>query len=229
MSYTEHLRKIADPLWEKEKVHPLVVGIGNGTLSLDIFSHYMKQDYLFLIEFSRVIAYATAKAETVSTMAWFSNLLTETLNTEMDLHVSFCGDFGIEKEDLLKTQMSPTIYEYSTHLMNIAQKGSAVEIATAILPCSWGYSEIGKYLYKSGIPHQAPLHRRWIEMYNSEEFAELATWIREYIDRAAETMSPPSLQKLQSIFLISSIYEGKFWESAYIMEDWNDVSANLSI
>lgn len=229
MSYTQHLRKLADPLWEKEKSHPLVVGIGNGTLSLDIFRHYMKQDYLFLIEFSRVIAYATAKAENLSTMAWFSNLLAETLNTEMDLHVSFCADFGIEKEDLLKTRMSPTIYEYTTHLMNTAQKGNAVEIATAILPCSWGYSEIGKHLHKNGIPHQAPLHARWIEMYNSEEFAELATWIRGYIDRAAEKMNPTSLQKLQSIFLLSSVYEGKFWESAYIMEDWDDTLEHLII
>ena len=229
MSFTQHLRQIADPLWQEERIHPLVVGIGNGTLPLNIFRHYMKQDYLFLIEFSRVIALATAKAENLSTMSWFSNLLDETLNTEMDLHVSFCADFGIDKEDLLQTTMSPTTYEYTTHLMNTAQKGNAVEIATAILPCSWGYSEIGKHLYKSGLPDHAPLHKRWIEMYNSEEYADLATWIREYIDIEAEQMHSVSLHKLQSIFLISSIYEGRFWESAYIMEEWDDASGHLII
>ena len=107
MSFTQHLRQIADPLWQEERIHPLVVGIGNGTLPLNIFRHYMKQDYLFLIEFSRVIALATAKAENLSTMSWFSNLLDETLNTEMDLHVSFCADFGINKDCLLYTSPSP--------------------------------------------------------------------------------------------------------------------------
>ena len=66
-------------------------------------------------------------------------------------------------------------------------------------------------------------------MYNSEEFADLATWIREYIDIEAKQMNSVSLQKLQSIFLISSIYEGRFWESAYIMEEWDDASGHLII
>ena len=229
MSYTEYLRKIADPLWENEKSHPLVLGIGNGSLPLNIFQHYMKQDYLFLIEFSRVIALAVAKAEALHTMAWFSNLLNETLNTEMELHVSFSKDFGIEKNDLLNTKMSPTTYEYTTHLMNTAQKGTSIEIATAILPCSWGYSEIGKHLHAKGVPQHAPLHARWIEMYNSEEFAYLATWIRDYIDNTAENLSSSSLDKLQNIFLVSSIYEGRFWESAYRMEEWDDASGQLII
>ena len=60
MRYTALLRQKADSLWEKEYLHPFDQGIGSGTLELEKFQHYMKQDYLFLIEFSKVISLAIA-------------------------------------------------------------------------------------------------------------------------------------------------------------------------
>ena len=108
MSYTKLLREEADHLWEKEYMHPFVQGIGDGTLALEKFQHYMKQDYLFLIEYSKVISLAIAKSKNLDDMGWFATLLNETLNTEMALHVSFCQDFGIPVEDLLVINLSAT-------------------------------------------------------------------------------------------------------------------------
>ena len=228
-SYTCKLREVADPLWEQEKNHPLVTGIGDGSLPLEIFSNYLKQDYVFLIEFARVISIAVTKSEEIDSMAWFSTLLNETLNSEMDLHVSFCKDFSITLDELKATKMSPTTYEYTSHLMTVALKGETLEIATAILPCMWGYSEIGKHLHKQGLPQKADLHAKWIEMYSSDEFAELTTWLRNYIDECVTTLPKSRLTKLESIFLTSSVYEGKFWESAYNLETWDDPTGKLII
>ena len=220
MSYTKLLREEADHLWEKEYMHPFVQGIGDGTLDLEKFQHYMKQDYLFLIEFSKVISLAIAKSKHLDDMGWFATLLNETLNTEMALHISFCQDFDIQEKDLLTTKMSPATHAYTRHLLEIGYSGSTPEIATAILPCSWGYSEIGKRLFKKGVPQNNPLYSRWIEMYNSDEFEQLALWIRHFIDREVKTMTKANQETLKDIFFTSTRYEYNFWNSAYILETW---------
>lgn len=218
--FSDILRDRTSEIWEQEHSHPFVVELGQGTLPLEKFQWYMKQDYLFLIEFSRVIALAVAKAETLEDMGWFARLLHETLNTEMSLHVSFCEDFGISESDLLSTRLSPTTRAYTDHMLSNAHSGAIAEIAATLLPCSWGYAEIGQALEARGKPTHQPLYCRWIEMYSSTEFGELAVWLRSFIDRTAERLSPSQRDRLVEIFVTNSKYEYLFWDAAYRMEEW---------
>ena len=218
--FSDLLRDRASAIWELEHRHPFVVELGNGTLPLEKFQWYMKQDYLFLIDFSRVIAMAVAKADTLEDMGWFARLLHETLNTEMALHVSFCKDFGISEADLLATRRSPTTLAYVDHMLTSAHAGTIGEIAATLLPCSWGYAEIGQTLEKRGKPVDHPLYCRWIEMYSSPEFGELAEWLRSFIDRIAMDLPDRHRERLADIFIANSKYEYLFWDAAYRMETW---------
>lgn len=220
MGFSDELRQKGAPIWDREKQHPFVTGIGDGSLPQDRFRYYMRQDYIFLIDFCRAISLAVAKAQSVEDMGWFARLLHETLNTEMSLHVSFCKDFGMSEEELKSTQPSPTTLAYTRHLIKTAFSGGVGEIATAILPCSWGYCEIGQTLYDKGLPAEQPLYSRWIEMYNSQEFAELAAWLRSFIDRVALESGEQELKRMEEAFLVSSQYEYMFWDAAYRMEEW---------
>ena len=220
MGFSDELRQKGAPIWDREKQHPFVTGIGDGSLSLDRFRYYMRQDYIFLIDFCRAISLAVAKAQSEEDMGWFARLLHETLNTEMSLHVSFCKDLGISEKELKDTQPSPTTLAYTRHLIQTAFSGGVGEIATAMLPCSWGYCEIGQTLYDKGLPAEQPLYSRWIEMYNSQEFAELADWLRSFIDRVALESGEQELKRMEEAFLVSSQYEYMFWDAAYQMEEW---------
>jgi thiaminase/transcriptional activator TenA len=82
MSYTKLRREEADHLWEKEYMHPFVQGIGDGTLALEKFQHYMKQDYLFLIEFSKVISLAIAKSKHLDDTGWFDFAMARDMTLE---------------------------------------------------------------------------------------------------------------------------------------------------
>ena len=72
MGYSEDLRSRAAPIWESEQSHPFVTGIGDGTLPLDRFKYYMRQDYVFLIDFCRAISLAVAKSPGLEEMGWFA-------------------------------------------------------------------------------------------------------------------------------------------------------------
>jgi len=220
MGFSEEQRRRCADLWDREKRHPFVTGIGDGTLPLDVFRYYMRQDYLFLIENCRALGMAAAKARDLDDMAWFARVLNETLNTEMSLHVGFCGEFGITEVELRSTRPSPTTVAYTSHLVASASLGSAEDIAVAVLPCAWGYSEIGRMLLDRGLPAGRPLYARWIEMYSSPEFAELAAWLRYFIDRTAAGKDENGLRRMEETFLTSSRFEYMFWDAAYRMEDW---------
>lgn len=220
MGFSDEMRRECADMWDKEHKHPLVKGIGDGTLELDKFRYYMRQDYIYLIDFCRVIALAAAKTPDIEDMGWFARLLDETLNTEMALHVSFCEDFGISDAELLATKPSPTTQAYTRFLLQVGYRGSVGEISSAILPCMWGYSEIGQMLYDRGVPQDAPLYTRWIEMYNSQEFADLAAWVRGFLDKIADGCGKDELERMREAFVTGSRYEYMFWDAAWRMEEW---------
>ncbi len=220
MGFSDELRAKGAKIWDLEKKHPFVTGIGDGSLDLDRFRYYMRQDYVFLIDFCRAVSLAVAKTTDLEDMGWFARLLHETLNTEMSLHVDFCHDFGITEEELRATEPSPTTMAYTRHLVETAFSGGAGEIAAAILPCSWGYCEIGQMLASRGAPSPQPLYARWIEMYDSAEFTELADWLRSFVDRMALECGPQGLAQMETAFLRSSQLEYMFWDAAYRLEGW---------
>ncbi len=217
MKLTERLHHAAAPIWQKTLHHPFVTELGNGTLPLEKFRFYMCQDYVFLIEYSRVLALATAKAPDVETMGRFANLLDATLNREMALHREFASQCGISAIALAHTQAAPTTHAYTRHLVSVAALGDLAEILTAMLPCQWGYCEIGQMLAKQGKPTAAPFYCQWIEMYDSPEFAALAAWVREVLDSFDDTVSE---ERLREIFTTSARYEYLFWDMAYRQEEW---------
>jgi thiaminase (transcriptional activator TenA) len=217
MTLSERLHQAAAPIWQKTLAHPFVTDLGNGTLPLENFRFYMCQDYVFLIEYSRLLALATAKAPDLDTMGRFANLLDATLNREMGLHREFAAQCGISTAALAATQAAPTTRAYTNHLVRIAALENLAETVAALLPCQWGYCEIGQTLARRGKPAIVPFYAQWIDMYASPEFAALTTWLRELLDTLVGTASE---ERLTEIFCTSARYEYLFWEMAYRRENW---------
>ncbi len=220
MKFSEALRRKAEAIWQRTFNHPFVQGIGDGTLPLPRFKFYIRQDYVFLVEYSRVLALETAKGIDLTTMEKFAELLHATLHTEMALHRSYAQKFGIGQEELAQTKPAPTTYAYTRYLLNTAALGSFGEIAASLLPCQWGYAEIGTALAKRGEPKDQPLYAEWIRTYASPEFAALAGWLRSLVDILGRDAGPAEQARMESRFLQSSRYEYLFWEMSWRMEEW---------
>ena len=200
--------------------HPFIAGIGDGTLAVEQFKHYIRQDYAYLVDYSRALALASAKAPELADMGWFAKLLDETLNVEMDLHRGYCAEFGITGAELEATRPAPTTAAYTSFLLKVAHQQSFAELVAALMPCQWGYWEIGDYLARRGEPQEAPLYCQWIRMYSSEEFAALAREIRALSDRLAQGAGEATVGAMGEAYLTSVRWEYKFWEMAYNLEDW---------
>jgi thiaminase/transcriptional activator TenA len=57
-------------------------------------------------------------------------------------------------------------------------------------------------------------------MYADPEFAALAAWCRELVDRLADDSSEAARRRMEEAFLTSSRYEYLFWEMAWRLERW---------
>ncbi|MDP6821694.1 MAG: thiaminase II [Dehalococcoidia bacterium] len=212
--FTNELRKRFDTEWRAtHHDHPFVTGIGDGTLSLDRFRYFMQQDYLFLIDYARAIAIATAKSPDLESMGRFAKLLDETLNSEMSLHRSFCADFGISEEELTATQPSETTISYTKHLVDTAYEHGIAEIAAALLPCQWGYDDAGQRLAANLTAPEGSLHARWVAGYNDPEYREVTAWLRGFTDRLAEDASDEVRESMAALFKESLHQEWLFWEA----------------
>lgn len=200
--------------------HPFVRGIGAGDLPREPFVFYVRQDYLYLIEYSRALALGVARSHELHLMELFAELVHSTLRFEMELHRGYCERFDISREELEATEIAPATHSYTRHLLSVAYGGTTAELMAALLPCQWGYWEIGKHLAEQGLPENAPLYREWIEMYSGKEFGDLARELRDTFDQVAARCSEDEWSRVSEIFRMSSRYEYGFWDGAYHMRTW---------
>ena len=217
--FSLRVRTKAEKIWHSQLEHPFVRGIADGTLELERFKFWLRQDYVFLIEYGRLLGLAAARSPDLETMRRFAQLMHETLETEMSLHRSYAAEFGIEARELEQETPAPTTRAYTDFLLRVAATGDFAELAAALLPCMWGFSEIGLRLAQLPPPAEQR-YAKWIAMYSSQEFAELAGWCRKLVDRLAEGLPERELLKLENAFLTSARYEWQFWEMGWRMEGW---------
>jgi thiaminase/transcriptional activator TenA len=213
-AFSAHAREAADELWQAQLHHPFIRGVADGTIDPDRFRFFIRQDYLYLIDYGRCFALAAARAPGLDLMARFSELSDMTLRTEMALHLSFAADWGVTREQLEAEPIGPTTRAYANFLLRTAALGELGELIAALLPCMWGYSWLGRCLAESPPPANE-LCARWIESYASDEFAELAGWCREICDSIAADAGPAQRERMLEAFLVCSRYELEFWEAAW--------------
>ena len=220
MGFSGHIRSRADGLYQAMLGHPFVTGIGDGSLEVERFKHFIRQDYLYLVQYARTLALAAARAPTVEVMGRFALLAHETLNTEMALHRGYCARFGIGEAELEATKAAPTMQAYTDFLVRTAYDGSFGELACGLLPCMWGYCEIGQDLLSRGKPAGQPLYAEWIDMYSSAEFQTLADWLRGLVDELGEVASDEERRRMEEAYVTSTRYEYAFWEMAWQLQRW---------
>jgi thiaminase/transcriptional activator TenA len=212
-------RERSAPLWDSIHRHPFVRGIGSGGLSRERFEHYLKQDYIYLVEFGRVLGVASAKSVELSDMAYFAKLLHATLEFEMALHKRTCADFGITAADLERVEPALVTTAYSSFLVRTCYEGRPADILAALLPCEMGYLEIAERLRKEGLPAD-PHYRGWIETYSSKEFREFAEWVARKLDESAAGSPPRDIERWWRLYLTSARFEYLFFEMGWSGESW---------
>ncbi|QLK86715.1 thiaminase II [Staphylococcus sp. 17KM0847] len=219
-TFSERLYERVEPIWKHYLEHPFVKGIGTGDLDKEKFKHWLKQDYVYLIDYTRLFALGVTKATDLETMTTFGKLVYETLNTEMSLHRQYAAQFGISEESLTQTKPASTTTSYTSYMLDVAQRGGVENVIAAVLTCTWSYNYIGRALNELEGAAEHPFYGEWIQMYSSDEFTDLTEQTIKIMDRVAEGKTEEELQVLEDIVVRTSYYEHMFWDMAERLEMW---------
>jgi thiaminase/transcriptional activator TenA len=214
VSAAEEFFLAARPVWEAQAAHPFVRGIADGTLDPELFKRWVRQDYRYLIEFSRVLGLAAARADRLESMTWYADLLHLTLGTEMDLHRRYAARFGISEEELQAEPMWSTTRAYTDFLVRTAATGEAADLPAVLLPCEWGFLHLAEGMAAGGPPRDAR-YADWITQYASPEYREVVLWLKAELDHLADSATGAERERLLGLFLTSSRYELRFWDMCW--------------
>jgi thiaminase/transcriptional activator TenA len=189
----EALREQTGPLWERAQDHPFIHGLGSGELPRERFEFFLKQDYVYLIAYSRAWAVAAAKAPELPLLEVCAGLVSDTLDLEMQLHRDYCAEFGIDADDLASVEAAPLTQAYSDFGLAVAHQGGLLDLLVALAPCGVGYAEIGAQLMpEMGFSNGMSTHpyKKWIELYSGAEFQRYARWMADTISYLGAGLVP---------------------------------------
>ena len=205
--------------WAAYVDHPFVRRLGDGTLPEACFRHYLTQDYLFLIQFSRAYALAAYKSDTLEDMRQAAATLEALLNTEMDLHVRTCAGWGLSEADMAATPEAAANVAYTRFVLDAGMTGDLLDLLVALAPCVVGYGEIGTRLLRTPVvPLADNPYREWIETYGGDDYQSVATAAVAQLDRVAARRlgsaphASPRWPALVRLFRSATRLEVGFWE-----------------
>ena len=219
MQFSSQAWQSIDRIYQAILTMPFVKELESGSLDKQIFQHYMIQDGIYLGEFARVLAIASAKAPTPDMQLEFANSVREAIVVERALHENFFADFGIEVKDALATEPSPTCLNYTNFLISTAYQQSFAVTVAAVLPCFWIYLEVGKHVYRQANAQANP-YQKWIDTYVDADFEASVNYTIQVADELAEKASAKELELMNRVFYRASQFEWMFWDSAYRLEKW---------
>ena len=215
---TRRLLEKARDIWSGYFEHPFVRGLGDGTLDKEKFRFYLKQDYLYLIEYAKVFAVGIAKSDDAEIIRFLSDIIHQIFTSEMNIHRAYMQRFGVTEEEIADTTPSLDNRSYTSYMLRVAYEGGIAEILASILSCALSYEYIAKAIV-SEYPQAGlhPFYGEWVNSYAGEDYQKNNQRLVECFEAIASELSEKQLLRCEEIFVTCSHYETAFWDMAWEM------------
>ncbi len=222
MKFTDILEKETAKLLEMQINHPFLQGMSDGSLDMEKFKFYAKQDYLYLKTYDKLWALAIAKCDDLEMLKKLVQLLNYTLKFEIALTKYYASKLGVTMKDLEEEELAPTTQAYVDFELSTALYGDLADTLVAVAPCIIGYNAIFTKLRSRGMPKGSPIYTKSIKDYSGARSTALVKNLKEMINKLAEKKTPAGREKMKKIYQIAARYEYLFWDQAYRLEKWPD-------
>jgi len=204
-----------EPIYAAIQQMPFIETLRTGTLEIDKFQYYLKQDSLYLEVFSRVLSDISTRLTHPDDAELFMGFSKGAIAAEEGLHSAYFRTYGVNNRGV----MLPACHHYTSFLKS-SLLDENIEIAiAAVLPCFWIYKEIGDYIYANRISENNPFID-WIDTYAGDEFGESVRKAIDLCDRYAQNVSLETQNAMTEAFIYASQLEFDFWDAADRLRNW---------
>lgn len=217
-TFTDQIHEAAAPLWQQSFDHPFIHELQDGSLPSDVFRFYLIQDRYYLSEFGKLHEQVAEQVSDADGKAFLLAGAQGLKDGEIAVREGFFDQLGITDDEIKRTPIAPTAYNYVNHMYAELYRGTPQQAIAGLLPCYWLYNEIGKQLVAQGSPDD--LYQRWIETYDSDDYTDSVNQMIALTNQVADESNDVIKEKMQTSFVRSSSYELAFWQMAVDRQGW---------
>ncbi|MGQ7311357.1 bifunctional hydroxymethylpyrimidine kinase/phosphomethylpyrimidine kinase [Microbacterium arabinogalactanolyticum] len=195
---------------------PFIRALADGTLDRELFLAYLAQDALYLREYARVLAEAARLAPTPEEQAFWAESSHGSIAGELELHATWLTpETGISAATFA-AEPSPVNTAYLDHLRAVAFSGDYGVLISAILPCFWLYTDLGRRLQAGDFGAYAtdPRHpyASWLVTYADPAFAIATERAIGYVVAAAAGADGERRHRMHRAFVAAAEHERAFFD-----------------
>jgi thiaminase/transcriptional activator TenA len=211
------LRRDAAAEWNAYVRHDFVRALGAGTLPKPAFQHYLRQDYLFLIQFARAYALAGYKSATVAELSAAASSIRAIVDVEMPLHVAYCAEWGVSEPAMQAEPEALETIAYTRFVLERGLAGDRLDLEAALIPCIVGYAEVAEILLAdpATIRHGNP-YAAWIDAYAGHDYRAVASAAIVAMETMAQARGAQArYPSLLATFRTACRLEAAFWQMGW--------------
>lgn len=196
--------------------------IFQGTMTDEKFKFQIRQNYQYLMEYTKSWAICVAKSQGYDEMNGFYKILSSTMEGTVGFNREFWAEeLSISIEELETTIMAEGKRSYTSHQLARAYEGDLACCMMALFPCNILYLYFGKHLLpKCELPKDNKYYK-WLEFYTLDSYAQKCENEINMVNTLCDGKSEREITRLLEIFAVSCNYEILQWEKMYNnMETW---------
>ncbi len=220
--FEKYLEPMIEKTCEAIEKTPQMQEIFNGTMSDEKFKFQIRQNYQYLLEYTKCWATGVSKAQGFDEMQDWYSILSSTMEGTVMINREFWAvELGISVQELECTIMAEGKRSYTSHQLARAHEGDLAACMMALFPCNILYMYFGRHLLPKCTLSKDDKYYKWIEYYTLEPYVKKCENEIRMVNKYCEHKSPREIELLLEIFAVSCNYEILQWENMYYkMQTW---------
>jgi thiaminase/transcriptional activator TenA len=211
MRPTDHLQSLCAEDWQAATRHAFTDQLAAGTLPEDRMLAYLRQDYLFIDGFVRLLASAIAHAPTLPDAipaAQFLGLISGPENTYFLRAIEALGG-----QAQPPAPAHPVTAEFQSVMRDAAQSGRYAQMLTVLVVAEWSYLDWAT-------PHADKADDlpfwfgEWITLHSGDGFEGVVAYLRGQLDAVWPGLSPEEQRAVEATFTHATRLERAFFDAA---------------
>lgn len=189
--------------WQEATIHPFLNQCKTGEIQPHQFNTWLVQDYLFVVDFTRMAGRLLAAAP-----AHHFDVILGGLGALMD-ELNWFKMKAAERQLSLDAAKQPTCTEYCDYMARLARFPYAVQ-ATAFWAIELAYNQ--GWQLPGGMPEP---YAEFADRWGNPGFTEYVRLLEQQADEALQTASNEVQDQAEAAFLEIARLEKDFWQMAY--------------
>lgn len=214
-----NLIKENQKIWNAYLHHDFVKKLEDKSLKQENFLFYLKQDYIYLLNYAKCYARLALNSNTAKELRFAMKFQNYIVEGEMELHRAILS-LGINADELDIKDESLVNIAYSRYMLSVGENGDFLDMLVALSACAIGYGYIGAEIYQRLGKEKLQNHpyKEWILTYSSDEFQNEIKEFEDFLNSYTQQISQEKFENLSEIFYNVVRLENAFWEHALQMK-----------